>query len=251
MYSRPHATLVIMRHGESYTNLKRVYSGWYDTDITPKGIQESKDSALLLKKIGIKFDICYSSVLKRAIRTLWITLDILDLMHIPIIKSWRLNECHFGSFTGLNREEILNSFGEETIEKWKTSFSFTPPPITIESPFHPSKDIKYSHLDPSILPVGESIQMLHNRVEPFWIDEISQSLKNGKNVLLVGHGNVMRSFIKRFEKLSDDEIMKRFVVPNGFPILFEFDKELNVINSKMIDDNEITKRSIFMSDGIL
>jgi len=247
----PYSRMVILRHGESHSNLNRVYSGWYDTDLTQKGISESYSAAALLKEEGFKFDICYTSALKRAIRTLWITQDVLNQMHIPTVSSWRLNECHFGAFTGLNREDILNQFGEDTIEKWKSSFNFVPPPISQESIYHPIHDKKYLSLDPAILPNAESLEMLNNRIDPFYQDEIFPSLMQGKTVLLVGHGNVMRSFIKRFENLTGEEIMKRPVTPNGYPLVFEFDRSMNLISSQMLGDKEKAKKSIYLSDGIL
>ena len=250
MTAKVHSTLVVIRHGESYSNLKRIYSGWYDTDLTEKGISESKEAAEILKKNGFKFDVCYSSYLKRAIRTMWITLDTIDQMWIPTHSNWRLNECHFGVFTGKNREQIVSRFSEEDIKKWKEDTSFKPPQ-TDEGQENPTDDPKYDFLDPRVIPNGESIDMMWKRAYPYFTDKIIPDLMKGKNVLLVCHGNVVRAIKMHFEKLTGVEIMKMPVIPNGFPYVIEFDENMNVIRTRLLGNDESIKRSIYLSDGIL
>lgn len=244
-------TFVILRHGESYSNLQRKYSGWYDTDLTDKGIQEAYNAAKIIKDSGLQFDCFYTSTLKRAIRTLWITMDVIDQMHVDYTASWRLNECHYGGFVGLNKEGIIENYGEEVIEKWKTSFDLVPPLVPIDSEYNPANDKKYSNLDPTSLPRGESLRMMWNRVYPIWVDEIAPQLRKGKKIMLVGHGNIMRGFIKMIEKLSDDEVMQMNVMPNGFPLVYTLDKDLNVVEKHLMGDPEEAKRSIYLSDGIV
>ena len=250
MSGRVHSTLVVLRHGESYSNLNHTYSGWYDTDLTEKGKKESVEAAELLKKHNFHFDVCYSSLLKRAIRTMWITLDVLDQMWIPTHSNWRLNECHFGCFTGKNKEQIYSRFSQEDIKAWKTDTSFRPPP-TDEGQENPADDPKYKSLDPHIIPNGESIDMMWKRALPYFVDHIIPDLIAGKTVLVVVHGNVHRAIKKYFEHLTGVELMKQPVVPNGFPYVIEFDENMNVINTKLIGEEEAIQRSIYLSDGIL
>lgn len=241
------STLVVLRHGESFSNLNRTYSGWYDTDLTEKGIEDAKIAAKILKKAGFHFDVCFTSYLKRAIRSMWYVLDGLDQMHVETVKSWRLNECHFGALTGMNKSKIQERFTKEELDTWMNDTCFRPPPCD-PGQENPSDVPKYKDLDPRVIPNGESIDMMWERAKPFFVDEIVPRLMNGKCVLLVVHGNVQRALKKYLQKLTGQQIMSEKVLPNGGAYVFKFDKKFNLIDTVFLADDDA---SIEMNDGVL
>ncbi|EAY15929.1 phosphoglycerate mutase family protein [Trichomonas vaginalis G3] len=243
----PFSTLVILRHGESLSNLNRTYSGWYDTDLTEKGIEDAYAAGRLLKSHGFHFDVCFSSYLKRSIRTMWIVLDVLDQMHIQTISNWRLNECHFGLLTGMNKEQICTTLTEEELNIWKKDTCLQPPPCA-PGQENPSDDPKYKDLDPRVIPNGESIDMMWERAKPYFIDQIVPRLMEGKKVLIVAHGNVMRAMKKYLQKMTSEELMNEKVLSNGSALVFKFDNKFNLLETEIISEEDAT---IEANDGVL
>jgi 2,3-bisphosphoglycerate-dependent phosphoglycerate mutase len=229
--------LVMIRHGQSIWNKENKFTGWYDVDLTDQGRAEAAEAAEVLKSEGYVFDIAYTSVLKRAIRTLWSVMDGMDLMWIPVIRSWRLNERHYGGLTGLNKAETAEKHGEEQVKIWRRSYS-TPPPLLDESDErHPKNDAKYASISPELLPAGEALLQCKERVMPIWQEEIVPAIKSGKRVLIAAHGNSLRALIQHLEDMSEDEIMG-VNVPTGMPLVYELDDELKVLSKKYIGDPE-------------
>src|SRR5690625_2605991 len=200
--------LVLMRHGESEWNRENRFTGWSDVDLTETGRQQAETAGRLLLEHGLHFDVAFSSVLKRAIRTLWIVLDTMDAMHIPVTKSWRLNERHYGDLQGLNKAETAEKFGDEQVLIWRRAYATGPEPVSLEDPRHPSHDPRYRRLDPRLLPAGECLQETVARVVPFWNDAIVPALRAGNQVLVTAHGNSLRALIKQIGRASCRERVK-------------------------------------------
>lgn len=235
--------LVIVRHGESLWNQENRFTGWQDIDLAPKGIDEARNGGKALKSLGLQFDIAYTSVLKRAIRTLWFVLDEMDQMWCPVINSWRLNERHYGALQGLNKSETAALHGEEQVKIWRRSYD-TPPPAMEESDArHPSHDRRYQSVPRTELPNGESLKDTVARFLPLWNTEISPSLKSGKKVLIVAHGNSLRALIQHLEKMTPEQIME-VNMPTGIPLKYELDAQFNVIKKEFIGDPETVKAAI-------
>ena len=221
--------IVLLRHGESAWNKENRFTGWYDVDLSEKGVSEAKAAGKLLKEEGYSFDFAYTSVLKRAIHTLWNVLDELDQAWLPVEKSWKLNERHYGGLTGKNKAEAAEQFGDEQVHIWRRSYDVLPPNMDRDDEHSAHKDRRYASLDDSVIPDAENLKVTLERALPFWEDKIAPALKDGKNVFVGAHGNSIRALVKHIKQLSDDEIMD-VEIPNFPPLVFEFDEKLNVVN---------------------
>lgn len=235
--------LVLARHGQSQWNLENRFTGWVDVDITEEGRAEALKGAKAIKKEGLSFDVAYTSVLKRAIRTLWIILDEVDQMWIPVNRDWRLNERHYGALQGLNKTETVEKHGAEQVQLWRRSYDTPPPAMSMDDPGHPSKDPRYKHVDPKLLPSCEALKDTKERFLPLWNDEIVPQIKEGKNVLIVAHGNSLRALIQHLEDMTPEEIMK-LNVPTGIPLLYELDENLKVTGKRYLGDEEEVRAAI-------
>jgi len=207
--------MILLRHGESVWNKENKFTGWTDVDLSSKGIEEVKKAVEVLKKDGITFDVAFTSVLKRGIRTLWIVLDEMDLMWIPVYRSWRLNERHYGALQGLNKAEVAAKYGEEQVLKWRRSYDVRPPALEKTDP-------KYKELDQKDIPLTESLKDTVIRFMPYWHEVISPTLKSGKRILIAAHGNSLRALVKHLDGISDEEITQ-LNIPTGIPLLYNLD----------------------------
>lgn len=235
--------LVLLRHGESIWNKENLFTGWTDVDLSEKGIEEAKQSGIVLREEGFVFDLAYTSVLTRAIRTLWIALDEMDLMWIPVINSWRLNERHYGALQGLYKSETAKKFGEEQVYIWRRSYDIRPPELEITDDRYPGKDPRYSDLTPDEIPVAECLKDTVNRFLPYWHNTIVPTLKSGKKVLISAHGNSLRALVKYLDQISDEEI-PQLNIPTGIPLIYELDEELKPIQHYYLGDKEALQKSI-------
>jgi 2,3-bisphosphoglycerate-dependent phosphoglycerate mutase len=235
--------LVLLRHGESHWNKENRFSGWTDVDLSKKGIQEAEQAGQLLKKEGFSFDIACTSFLKRAIRTLWIVQDVMDLMWIPVIKTWRLNERHYGSLQGLNKAETAEKFGEEQVLVWRRSYDIQPPPVEVTDARYPGNDKRYSNLDQKSWPVSESLKDTIERFMPFWTKTIAPSVKQGRKVILSAHGNTLRALVMHLDGVSREQILKTNI-PTGIPLVYELDKELTPIKSYYLGDPDLIRQAV-------
>ncbi len=227
--------LMLVRHGQSDWNLKNLFTGWTDVDLTEKGIQEARDAGRLLAGLDYEFDIAFTSVLKRAIRTLWIMLDEMDRMWIPVIRDWRLNERHYGALQGLNKAETAAKYGDEQVHIWRRSYATPPPALEADDPRHPTKDPRYAGI--SNLPGTESLASTLERVKPCWEELIAPQLRKDKNVLIAAHGNSLRALVKMLDDVPDDEITG-FNIPTGIPLAYELDDDLRPLSSEFMGDPE-------------
>ncbi|MBF1192355.1 MAG: 2,3-diphosphoglycerate-dependent phosphoglycerate mutase, partial [Fusobacterium periodonticum] len=221
---------VLIRHGESAWNLENRFTGWKDVDLSPKGIEEAKAAGKILKEMNLVFDVAYTSYLKRAIKTLNIVLEEMDELYIPVYKSWRLNERHYGALQGLNKAETAKKYGDEQVHIWRRSFDIAPPSIDKDSEYYPKSDRRYADLPDSEIPLGESLKDTIARVLPYWHSDISKSLQEGKNVIVAAHGNSLRALIKYLLNISNEDILNLNLV-TGKPMVFEIDKDLKVISA--------------------
>ncbi len=225
--------LVLCRHGQSEWNQKNLFTGWTDVDLTGKGEQEAVDAARSLKELDVEFDIAFTSVLKRAIRTLWIMLDELNCMWIPVVRDWRLNERHYGALQGLNKAETAAKYGDDQVHIWRRSYAEPPPAIEASDDRHPSHDKRYDGI--ADLPATESLATTLDRVLPCWNDSIGPELKSGKNVLVSAHGNSLRALVKMLDNVSEEEITQ-FNIPTGIPLVYELDSDLRPESREFIGD---------------
>ncbi len=225
--------LLLIRHGQSDWNLKNLFTGWTDVDLTEQGIAEAVAAGRLLREQGYEFDIAFTSVLKRAIRTLWLMLDEMDLMWIPVIRDWRWNERHYGALQGLNKAETAAKYGEEQVHIWRRSYDIPPPVLEADDERHPARDRRYAGIEN--LPATESLATTLERVIPCWEETVAPELRAGKNVLIAAHGNSLRALVKMLDKISDDEITG-FNIPTGIPLAYELDDDLNPISSEFLGD---------------
>jgi len=233
--------IVLLRHGESQWNLENRFTGWTDVDLTPKGEEEAKTAGLLLKEEGFEFDIAYTSVLTRAVRTLWIALKEMDMVWLPIINSWRLNERHYGALQGLNKAETAEKYGDEQVLIWRRSYDTQPPALTADDVRYPGRDRRYNDLTPEELPLTECLKDTVARFLPYWKNTIVPSVKAGKRVLIVAHGNSIRALVKYLDNISEAEIVG-LNIPTGVPLVYELDDDLKPIRSYYLGDPEEAKR---------
>jgi 2,3-bisphosphoglycerate-dependent phosphoglycerate mutase len=229
--------LVLLRHGESVWNRENKFTGWTDVDLSDKGINEAKEAGMLLKKEGYVFDAAFTSVLKRAIRTLWVVLDEMDLMWIPIYNSWRLNERHYGALQGLNKSEMAKKFGEDQVLIWRRSYDIPPTALDKKDPMYPGNDPRYKVLSEKELPLTEALKDTVARVIPYWKESIAPALKSGKRLIIAAHGNSLRALVKYLDNISDREIVK-LNIPTGIPLVYELTKDLSPIKHYYIGDQE-------------
>jgi 2,3-bisphosphoglycerate-dependent phosphoglycerate mutase len=227
--------LVLLRHGESTWNKENRFTGWTDVDLTPRGLEEARNSGILLRGGGFRFDVAYTSVLKRAIRTLWIVLDEMDQMWIPVNLSWRLNERHYGALQGLNKLETALKYGEEQVLIWRRSYSIRPPALTRDDDRYPGFDPRYHDLDPSEIPLTECLEDTVARFLPYWNETIAPQVRAGQRVLISAHGNSLRALVKYLDNLSAEEVLE-LNIPTGVPLVYELDDDLKPIRSYYLGD---------------
>jgi 2,3-bisphosphoglycerate-dependent phosphoglycerate mutase len=235
--------LVLLRHGESTWNLANKFTGWTDVDLTEKGITEAHEGAKWLKKEGFAFDIAYTSVLKRAIKTLWIVLEDMDLAWIPVERSWKLNERHYGALQGLNKLETVEKYGDKQVLKWRRSYDIQPPALTEDDQRFPGNDPRYKGLTKAELPLTECLKDTVNRFLPYWQDTIIPSLKQGKKIIIAAHGNSLRALVKFLDNVSDQDIVS-LNIPTGIPLVYELDDKLKALNHYYLGDPETIKKAI-------
>jgi 2,3-bisphosphoglycerate-dependent phosphoglycerate mutase len=234
--------LVLLRHGESVWNLENKFTGWTDVDLTPKGVEEAHESARLLAKGGYTFDVAYTSVLKRAIRTLWIVMDDMDLMWLPVHRSWRLNERHYGALQGLNKAETAAEYGDRQVLLWRRSYADPPPPLTPDDPRFPGRDRRYADLSPAELPLAEALKDTVARFLPYWRGTIVPDLRAGKRVLIAAHGNSLRALVKHLDNVSEEEIVG-LNIPTGIPLIYELDGDLAPLRHYYLGDPEAARKA--------
>lgn len=232
--------LVLIRHGESIWNQQNRFTGWYDIDLAEAGVEQAKLAGQLLKAKGFEFDIAYTSVLQRAIRTLWLMLDEMDRLYLPVERSWRLNERHYGALTGLNKAETAAKHGDEQVKTWRRSFDIPPPAVDLDSEHFPGNDSRYAGIDHRVLPRGESLALTIDRVLPYWHDVIRPSILSGKRVVIAAHGNSLRALVKYLDGISDEDIIG-VNIPTGIPLVYQLDADLKPISSEYLGDPEAIK----------
>ena len=231
-------TLVLVRHGQSEWNLKNLFTGWTDVDLTGQGIEEARAAGQLLKSEGLTFDLAFTSVLTRAVRTLWLILDEMDLMWIPVERDWRLNERHYGELQGLNKAATTAQHGAEQVKIWRRSYDISPPALSDDDSRHPKNDHRYHGLDVVQLPGSESLKTTLDRVRPCWEELIAPNLKKGRNVLIAAHGNSLRALAKMLEDISEQSITE-FNIPTGVPRVYELDTNLQPLRAEYLGDSAI------------
>jgi len=236
-------TVVLLRHGESTWNKENRFTGWTDVDLSEKGVEEAHQSAKLLKDSGYTFDMAFTSVLKRCIRTLWIVLDDLDLMWIPVLRSWRLNERMYGALQGLNKAEMAEKYGEEQVHIWRRSYDVPPPALTLDDDRFPGKDRRYADLPLAEVPLTECLKDTVVRFMPYWIDAIVPAIKAGKKVIISAHGNSLRALVKYLDNVSDEEI-PGLNIPTGVPLVYELNEEMRPIKHFYLGDQEAVEAAI-------
>lgn len=234
--------LVLLRHGQSQWNLENRFTGWVDVDLTEQGVVEAAEAGRLMAAEGLKFDQAHTSLLKRAIRTLWLGLEQLDQVWLPVQRSWRLNERHYGALQGLNKAETSAKHGEEQVHIWRRSYDIPPPSMPHSDPGHPINDRRYTHLDPQALPGTESLALTLDRVLPYWHDAIAPALKTGKTVLVTAHGNSLRALVKYLEGVPDDEITS-LNIPTGIPRLYTLDANLKPLEARYLGDADAAAKA--------
>ena len=233
--------LVLLRHGESQWNKENRFTGWVDVDLNDKGREEAHEAARLMAAEKFEFDVAYTSVLKRAIRTLWTVLDDMDMMWIPVHRSWRLNERHYGALQGLNKAETAEKHGEDQVKIWRRSYDIPPPPLDLDDPRHPSRDRRYSSLPAAELPRSESLKDTVARFMPFWDQTIAPEIRGGKRVLIAAHGNSLRALVKYLDNTSDRDIVE-VNIPTGVPLVYLLNEELRPLQKYYLGDQEAVRQ---------
>jgi 2,3-bisphosphoglycerate-dependent phosphoglycerate mutase len=234
--------LVLLRHGESDWNRENRFTGWTDVDLSANGVAEARRAAKILLDAGLTFDVAFTSVLKRAIRTLWIVLDEMDLMWIPVHRSWRLNERHYGALQGLNKSETAAQHGEAQVKLWRRSYDIRPPALEPSDPRFPGRDRRYDNLGADELPRTECLKDTVARFLPYWHDTIAPAIRAGQRVLLVAHGNSLRALVKHLDQLSDQAIVD-LNIPTGAPLLYQLDDELRAVSHRYLGDPDEVRRA--------
>ena len=229
--------LVLIRHGESTWNLENRFTGWTDVELTPTGVEQARQAGRLLKAEGYDFDVAYTSVLKRAVWTLWHTLDQMDRTWLPVVHSWRLNERHYGALQGLNKADMAKQYGDEQVLIWRRSYDTPPPALDATDPRGQRQDIRYAKLRPEDVPLTECLKDTVARVLPFWNDTIAPAIKGGERVLIAAHGNSIRALVKYLDNIADDAIVG-VNIPNGIPLVYELDENLKPIKHYYLGDAE-------------
>lgn len=235
--------VVLLRHGESIWNKENLFTGWTDVDLSEKGIEEATEGGKALKEDGYTFDIAYTSVLKRAIKTLNIALDVMDLDWIPVVKNWRLNERHYGALQGLNKAETAEKYGKDQVMEWRRSFDTPPPALEETDDRFPGKDPRYADLSKDELPLTESLKLTIDRFLPYWKETIAPTIKSGKKVLIAAHGNSLRALVKYLDDISEEEIVG-LNIPTGVPLVYELDENLKPIKHYYLGDQEKIQAAI-------
>ena len=235
--------LVLLRHGESTWNKEYRFTGWTDVDLSEKGRQEAKEAGEVLRDGGYVFDVAYTSVLKRAIRTLWSTLDVMDLMWIPVHRSWRLNERHYGALQGLNKAETAAKFGEDQVKIWRRSYDIPPPVLTPDDERFPGHDPRYKDLSPAELPLTECLKDTVARFLPLWHETIAPAIQSGQRVVIAAHGNSLRALVKYLDNVSEADIVE-LNIPTGMPLVYELDDNLKALNRYYLGDPEKVKAAM-------
>ena len=234
--------LVLIRHGESTWNLENRFTGWTDVDLTPTGVDQAANAGQLLKDEGYDFDVAYTSVLKRATRTLWHVLDKMDRTWLPVLHSWRLNERHYGALQGLNKGETAKKYGDEQVLVWRRSYDTPPPPMAADDERSERGDRRYARLKPEEVPLTECLKDTVDRVLPFWTESMAPAIKAGKRLVVVAHGNSIRALVKYLDNVSDADIVG-LNVPNGIPLVYELDAELKPLRSYYLGDSEAVAKA--------
>jgi 2,3-bisphosphoglycerate-dependent phosphoglycerate mutase len=229
--------LILLRHGQSQWNLENLFTGWTDVDLTDQGRQEATAAARLLEEEGLLYDVAFTSVLKRAIRTLWLVMDDMDRMWVPVHRTWRLNERHYGALQGLNKPDTVKKYGSEQVQIWRRSYATPPPALTNDDERHPCHDVRYAGVDPAQLPATESLKDTLARVEPYWNETVTPELRAGKTVLIAAHGNSLRALVKMLDGMSEEEIVG-FNIPTGVPLVYELDDDLTSLGRAFLGDPE-------------
>ncbi len=237
----PH-TLVLIRHGQSVWNLENRFTGWTDVDLSDQGVREAEEGARLLKEGGYAFDLCHTSYLKRAIRTLWIVLERMDLMWLPVETSWRLNERHYGALQGLNKAETARKYSDEQVFQWRRSFDVPPPPLDPSDERFPGRDPRYASLSPSELPRCESLKLTIDRVMPYWHQVLAPQIRSGRRLLIAAHGNSLRGLVKYLDGMGDDEVAG-LNIPTGVPLVYRLDDDLKSLGREYLGDPEAVARA--------
>ncbi len=234
--------LVLLRHGESIWNKENRFTGWTDVDLSPKGINEARAAGSQMLRDGYVFDVAYTSVLKRAIRTLWLALDEMDLMWLPVFKSWRLNERHYGALQGLNKRETVERHGEEQVKLWRRSYDIQPPALAPDDPRAPYHDPRYRELSPNEIPLTECLKDTVDRVLPYWNQTIAPAIRTGRRVLIASHGNSLRALVKHLDKISDEKIVG-LNIPTGIALVYELHDDLTPIRNFYLGDPAAVERA--------
>jgi len=234
--------LVLIRHGESTWNLENRFTGWTDVDLTPTGVEQAKQAGRLLKAEGYDFDIAYTSVLKRATRTLWHTLDELDRTWLPVVHSWRLNERHYGALQGLNKADMAKQYGDEQVLVWRRSYDTPPPPLEPNDPRSERADVRYAKLSPEQVPLTECLKDTVARVLPFWNESMAPAIRAGRRLVVAAHGNSIRALVKYLDGISDADIVG-LNIPNGIPLVYELDSELKPLRHYYLGDAEAAAKA--------
>lgn len=235
--------VVLLRHGESDWNKENRFTGWTDVDLSEKGIAEAREGARVLREQGYTFDVAYTSVLKRAIRTLWIVMDDMDLMWIPVYRSWRLNERHYGALQGLNKAETAEKFGEQQVKIWRRSYDIRPPALEKSDPRYPGNDPRYRDLSEQELPLTECLKDTVARFLPYWHETIAPAVKSGQRVLISAHGNSLRALVKYLDNIPDEDIVE-LNIPTGMPLVYELDESLRPLKSYYLGDPEQVRKAM-------
>lgn len=235
--------VVLLRHGESEWNKLNLFTGWTDVDLSEKGTEEAKQAGVVLKQEGYQFDIAFTSVLKRAIKTLNYALEGLDLMWIPVVKSWRLNERHYGGLQGLNKAETAEKYGNEKVKIWRRSYDVPPPALEETDERYPGKDRRYADMDKKDIPLTESLKLTVDRFLPYWFETIAPTIKSGKRVIIAAHGNSLRALVKYLDNISEEEITE-LNIPTGVPLVYELDADLKPIKHYYLGDQEAINAAI-------
>jgi len=234
--------VVLLRHGESTWNKENLFTGWTDVDLSEKGAREAKEAGEVLLKEGYTFDVAYTSVLKRAIRTLWIVMDEMDLMWIPVHRHWRLNERHYGALQGLNKAQTAQKYGSDQVLIWRRSYDIPPPALSLDDERSPAKDPRYAHLKAEEIPLCECLKDTIERTLPYWHETIVPAIRAGERVLVCAHGNSLRGLVKYLDNISDQEIV-RLNIPTGIPLVYELDDKLKPLRHYYLGDPEAVKRA--------